>query len=254
MNRSSLLMSSAVCALVVAGLASGCSDTTYHLVYDDPAGAAGTAGSVGVAGTPSAGAGEAGEQEAGGAPSAAGAAREESQAGEAGAEAGGTGGTAGSSGSAGTGGTLAGSGGTAGSAGSAGKAGGGGTAGSGGTSGSAGSAGKGGTGGTAGTAGSSGSAGSGGAVQALFLPASATCAAGNVQAAFSICRNCHVAGGAGPFLLVTLQDIVPHAADITTAVTNNTMPKQGQLTAPNKATMLSWLAAGAVGVPNASCP
>jgi hypothetical protein len=88
----------------------------------------------------------------------------------------------------------------------------------------------------------------------LFLPASATCTAGNVKDAFSVCRNCHVFGGAGPFSLVTLEDIKAHTADIVVQVNAGTMPKLGTLTAEKKTTMLNWIAAGAVGVPNELCP
>jgi hypothetical protein len=79
-----------------------------------------------------------------------------------------------------------------------------------------------------------------------------------VKGAFSVCRGCHVDGGAGPFPLVTLADIVPQADEIVIAIGGRgqlaTMPKSGTLGNTNKELILAWIAAGAHGVPNASCP
>lgn len=122
----------------------------------------------------------------------------------------------------------------------------------GGTGGGAGTA-SGGTAGKAGAGGSSGNGGSAGAAPLLYVPASSTCSAGNVLAAFTVCRNCHVAGGPGPFPLVTLADIKPHAAEIVDAVSSGVMPKAGTLTSTNKSLILAWLP-NAVGVPDPACP
>ncbi|MEI9939144.1 MAG: hypothetical protein WDO69_18140 [Pseudomonadota bacterium] len=287
MTKSNLLMLSALSLLVAAGAAGGCGSTKQVWVPDpeETAGSsAGKAGSVSSAGESSMAGEPATEAGSGGA---------EEEGGEAGAPAGGTagtggiagtGGTAGSSGSAGKGGT-AGSGGTSGSSGSggsAGKAGGGGTFGTAGTSGAAGSggsagkAGSGGTSGSGGTAGSagkagaggtSGSAGSGGAT-VLFTPASTSCTSvagvgttGNIDTLFSVCRNCHSQPpqNSAPVSLVTYAQIKVEADNITTKLTGNLMPPSGSgytISGPNKAAILAWVGAGAVGVPytNGICP
>jgi hypothetical protein len=111
-------------------------------------------------------------------------------------------------------------------------------------------------GGSGGTAGAVAAAGAAGAL--LELPASSSCASGNVKGAFSVCRGCHIDGGAGPFPLVTLADIVPYEDEIVVAIGGRgqpaTMPKSGSLSNTNKALILAWIAAGAHGVPVASCP
>ena len=286
MNKSNLLKWSVLGALVAAGLAGGCGDSHQVFVPDEdqPVGAAGkkVTGGAGKAGAGESAAGDtsmmmsaAGEtaSEAG----AAGSVEPMGDAGDAGAPtSGGTGGTAGGSGSSGSGGTLAGSGGKGGtggsSAGSGGKAGGGGTAGSSaGSGGTAGSAGKGGTGGGGtsggglggtsggGTGGTSGSAGSAGAPVALFVPASATCVSGNVNAAFTVCRNCHQnppINGA-PVPLITYANIKTESDTISSKLANNLMPPPGSgftILPADKLLITNWIAAGAIGVTNASCP
>ncbi len=253
MTKSNLLMLTGVGLLLSAGLVEACGSSTHFVdVPDDSAGSS-SAGKTSRAGAP----GSAGESSDAGEPATDGGAAgssEPAEGGEGGAVevAGGaaTAGTAGlASGGGGSGGTSGG--GAGGAGGGAGKGGSGGTAGSGGLGGSAG---KGGSGGSAGS--SAGSAGAGGAP--LFLPASTTCSAGNVQAAFTVCRNCHVDGGEGPFPLVTLANIQALKGDIPDAIgpvgTVGVMPKVGTLSDTNKAIILNWIAAGALGVTNASCP
>jgi hypothetical protein len=124
------------------------------------------------------------------------------------------------------------------------------TGGTGGAS-SAGSGGKGGSGGT------SGSGGSGGAV-ILFTPASASCAAGNVNEAFTVCRTCHSSPPNGaPVGLVTFAQITFQKSNIIDKLNNNAMPppSSGLMIMPaHKSLILNWLNAGGIGVPNASCP
>ena len=249
MNKSNLLKWSVLGALVAAGLAGGCGDSHQVFVPDEdqPVGAAGkkVTGGAGKAGAGESAAGDtsmmmsaAGEtaSEAG----AAGSVEPMGDAGDAGAPtSGGTGGTAGGSGSSGSGGTLAGSGGKGGTGGS-----------------SAGSGGKAGGGGTGGT---SGSAGSAGAPVALFVPASATCVSGNVNAAFTVCRNCHQnppINGA-PVPLITYANIKTESDTISSKLANNLMPPPGSgftILPADKLLITNWIAAGAIGVTNASCP
>ena len=276
MTKSNLLKLSALSLMVAAGLASGCGDDTKLVWVPDPdetagSNSAGKAGSTSSAGQSST-AGEPATDDGG-----AGSAGAEADGGEAGEGSGGTAGVSGGSGGtagggAGTGGTggsagKAGGGGSSGTGGSAGKAGGGGTSGSAGTAGSGGKAGSGGTGGASGGAGGSGgkaggggSAGSGGAAAVLFTPASTTCAAGNVQLAFGVCRNCHGATptNGAPISLVTFADISSAKTNVSNKLNAGTMPPAGggTLTPADKTLILNWIAAGAVGVPNTNgiCP
>jgi len=200
----------------------------------------------------------------------------EDEAGRGGAVDGGRGGIGGGTGgrsSAGAGGTL----GSSGAAGSAGKASAGGTGGATSAGGSAGKAGSGGAGGTAGgggtvigngdgnggkagNGGTSGSAGSAGGVT-LFTPASSNCAAGNIDALFNVCRNCHSARSADPPPLVTYAQIFEMKSDIAFKLTGNEMPPPGSgysINSNSKAAIVAWINAGtgAVGVPyaNGICP
>ena len=138
----------------------------------------------------------------------------------------------------------------------------GGTGGAGGTGGSAGKSGGGGTGGAVATSGTSGVAGAGGAPPTLYIPASLTCASGNVLAAYSVCRNCHVsppnAAYTVPFQLLTYADVKAQAADEYAYVSAGIMPLAGNFGAANtcstngaltcKQVLLNWLTGGAVGV------
>jgi len=278
MTKSNLLGWSALSLLVAAGLAQACGGTKEVWVSDPDetagssstgkAGAKSTAGASSFGGEPASDAGSAGMEEM----SEAGAPASGSggTAGVGGAEVGGTSGSSGTSGVGGSAG-LGGSAGTAGSAGNAGKGGSGGTPGGGasGTGGSAGSAGKGGSGtggstaggggtaGKGGAGGTSGAGGSGGAIT-LFTPASSTCSAGNVDSAFSVCRNCHGTSPSAPISLVTFAQITLAKESIIYKLTNNLMPPPGSgtLSTTNKNRILDWLSAGAVGVPytNGACP
>jgi hypothetical protein len=103
----------------------------------------------------------------------------------------------------------------------------------------------------------------------LYIPASATCAAGNVLAAYSICRTCHFDGGSGPFQLITYADVKAQASSEADAISGTPpdMPLSGTFapaancsptgtTTSCKNVMLNWLNAGAVGVTdlNGVCP
>jgi len=266
MTKSNLLQSSVLCLFVAAGLASGCGSSKQVWVEDpeETAGSssAGKAGSLSVAGDSS----MAGEPSAEGGGDGDG-----EESGEAGAFTGGSGGDAGSagsgisgsSGSSGSGGSAGapaggsgGSSGVAGSGGSAGKAGSGGTSGAAGSGGSAGKAGAGGAGGVAG--GGAGAAGSAGAT-VLFTPASANCASGNIDKLFAVCRVCHSSPpkGGAPLPLVTYAQIKLESDAISYELTNNSMPPRGYtISASDKAAILGWISAGAVGVPyaNGVCP
>jgi hypothetical protein len=89
----------------------------------------------------------------------------------------------------------------------------------------------------------------------LFVPASSTCAAGNVQAAMSVCRNCHQdppINGA-PVPLLTYDQIHAEADNIFDKVSTGEMPKEGTLSAASKSLILDWVGNGANGVPNPAC-
>ena len=156
------------------------------------------------------------------------------------------------------------SGGIAGKGGAGGSAGHSGAGGTGGASSAGGSSGHGGTSSNGGSAGHSG-AGAGGTVNTPgYIPASKNCAAGNVLAAYSVCRNCHGTTPDPdfnvPFTLVTLADLQEHAPSEYDEVSTGGMPKAGAFasaancspagaTTSCKDVLLNWLAAGANGVP-----
>ena len=254
-------------ALLGAGVAAGCSSDSTTAVSAE-AGSAGEASSVAGKSSGSAGksAGTAGStQSNAGSPGELGSG-EGGAAGSVGAtDSAGSAGSAGDAGQSGEAGAMP-SGGTAGSGGSAVSGGSAGTAGSGGTSG-------GGAGGAANNSNSSASAGTGGAPPTLYIPASTTCAAGNVLAAYAVCRNCHgnplSTTTTPPFMLVTYADVTAHAADEYVQVSAGVMPLpvagiafgasstcSAGGTKPCKNVLLDWLSAGAVGVPalNGVCP
>jgi hypothetical protein len=96
-----------------------------------------------------------------------------------------------------------------------------------------------------------------------YIPASKNCAAGNVLAAYSVCRNCHGSTPDPdfnvPFTLVTLADLQAQAGNEYDAVSTGAMPKAGAFAADSncsptgtstscKNVLLNWLAAGANGV------
>ncbi|HEY3664520.1 MAG TPA: hypothetical protein VGL19_00925, partial [Polyangiaceae bacterium] len=132
----------------------------------------------------------------------------------------------------------------------------------------AGTGGKGGNGGTAGSGagGSAGHAGAGnasgaggsaaGAGPVLYVPASSSCAAGNVQAAMSVCRNCHTDPpiNSAPVPLLSYDEIHAEAGNILDKVSSGEMPAAGTLSTANKGLILDWVGAGAIGVPNPACP
>jgi hypothetical protein len=260
--KSHLLKLSLASAVVVAGIAAGCSSDSSPVAGDAGSGGETSSGAgksgghagagVSAAGSPGDDAGTSTEGGAAGAPSAA--AGSPDSAGSAG--------DAAQAGEGGEAGAVPTSGGTAGSAGSAGKGGSGGVSGGGA-----------GGGGAGGGAGSSGSAGSAGAPPTLYIPASTTCAAGNVLAAYAVCRNCHgnplSTTTTPPFMLVTYADVKAHAGDEFVQVNAGVMPLPvtgiafgaaatcstgGTKTCKN--VLLDWLSAGAVGVTalNGVCP
>src|SRR6188768_3636429 len=253
MNKSNLFRASALILLAAAGLVEACSDSKQGSVSDpdESAGSsnAGKASSMNAAGE----SGTAGEPEP---EPEGGSGGVEAEGGQAGALASGTAGTAG----------VAVSSGSSGYAGAAGKAGGGGSSGAGGSGGSAGKAGAGGpsggggTGGKAGGGGTSGSAGTAGGTQ-LFTPASASCAAGNIDTLFAVCRNCHSAPtkNGAPISLVTYEQIKVEADGIAYQLSNDLMPPPPPtytISSGDKSKILAWLGAGAIGVPysNGICP
>ena len=267
MNKSNLFRASALILLAAAGLVEACSDSKQGSVSDpdESAGSsnAGKPSSMSAAGE----SGMAGEPEPEPEPEG-GSGGVEAEGGQAGALASGTAGTAGiavGSGSSGYAGAAVSSG-SSGYAGAAGKAGGGGTFGAGGSGGSAGKAGAGGpsggggTGGKAGGGGTSGSAGTAGGTQ-LFTPASASCAAGNIDTLFAVCRNCHSAPtkNGAPISLVTYEQIKVEADGIAYQLSNDLMPPPPPtytISSGDKSKILAWLGAGAIGVPysNGICP
>jgi len=97
----------------------------------------------------------------------------------------------------------------------------------------------------------------------LFIPASSSCSAGNVDTAFSVCRTCHTSppknGAPVPFLTygdVSNADIKPK---ITAKLSADAMPPPNSgltISSQDKSRILAWLSAGAVGVPyaNGICP
>jgi cytochrome c5 len=94
----------------------------------------------------------------------------------------------------------------------------------------------------------------------LFTPASASCASGNIDTLFTVCRNCHSAPPNGaPVPLVTYAQIFGEKSTISDKLTGNLMPPPGSgysINSTNKAAILAWISAGAVGVPytNGICP
>jgi len=93
------------------------------------------------------------------------------------------------------------------------------------------------------------SAGSGGAAEELMVPC-------DVDAAYSVCRNCHVdppLNGA-PMPLLTLLDLQTNADAEIEAVSTGRMPAAGTLTQAEATRMLGWLITGAKGVPQTDCP
>jgi len=130
----------------------------------------------------------------------------------------------------------------------------------GGSTGCVGSAATAGTGAASSSGGSGGGGGAGGG-PALFTPASACCASGNVQAAFAVCNNCHTQGhldGYAP-TLETFAQLSYRKGSIAAQLNGGKMPppSSGRVLAPaDKTTILNWVAAGALGVPHAQgiCP
>jgi len=118
--------------------------------------------------------------------------------------------------------------------------------------------GKAGAGGAAsGTAGGTSSAGAGAAPsQTLYVPASANCASGNVEAAYTVCRNCHTnpPQNGAPYPLLTLAQLQAYATDEIAQVSSKMMPLTGTLSDSNRTLMLNWLNKGAPGVPDPQCP
>ena len=276
-----------------AGKAGGKSSAGASSVGGEPASEAGSAGmeDIGEAGAPpggsggtagGGGAGAGGSSGIGGSSGTGGLGGSSGSGGSAGkGGSGGTsaGGASGAGGKGGSGGSIAGSGGsTAGSGGSTAGSGGstagsgGSTAGSGGSGGTVGSGGGGGAAaGSGGKGGSSGSGGSGGAAT-LFIPASVTCASGNVQAATDICRSCHLTNGKLA-TWQTLAEFQTYKTNAYDAVSSGLMPQGTGTASANwkagtspaastcssggsktcKQVLLDWLAANAPGVANASC-
>ena len=82
----------------------------------------------------------------------------------------------------------------------------------------------------------------------------------NIDAMFAVYRNCHSSPPSGaPVALVTFAQISDKKTAISDKLTANTMPPPGSgftISANNKAAILAWIAAGAVGVPyaNGICP
>jgi hypothetical protein len=259
MTKSNLLMLTAAGVLVAAGLVEACSSDVHYIdVPNDDAGSSSAGKSAAHAGSTNSSAGSMSSAGEPGVEGGAAGSPESEEGGEAGVIA--TAGGGGSGGAIGDGAGAGGaSGGSAGKAGGAG-AGGSGVAGSGGGGAGGGGAGGGGAGGGGAGGGGAGSPASAGAAGApLFVPASATCAAGNVNGAFAVCRNCHGSptNNGAPVSLVTLKQIADEMGPISGKLTANLMPPPDSnftITAINKNLILAWINAGAVGVPNASCP
>ncbi len=102
-----------------------------------------------------------------------------------------------------------------------------------------------------GGAGAIGNGGTAGAAHSLMVPC-------DVSAVFAnVCQNCHSEPPTNdaPFALVSYQNIKSEAAAIDGAVSTGQMPKAPySLSVAEKMTLLSWIEAGAHGVPVAACP
>jgi hypothetical protein len=108
----------------------------------------------------------------------------------------------------------------------------------GGTGGTGAVGGTGGKGGTGGTGAIGGTGGTGGGAQNLPC---------DVAAAMTVCRTCHTGIFPQQFSLLTYAAVKARATDVSNAVSGGIMPPFGAtpLTAAQKTTIISWVAAGA---------